>query len=56
MGKIEAVLLREYRQAVRKKSFLILTILGPILMAALIVTPAFLDMRTDRSVHVAVVD
>ena len=56
MGKIGAVLLREYRQAVRKKSFLILTILGPILMAALIVTPAFLAMRTDRSVHVAVVD
>ena len=56
MDKIWAVMQREYRQAVRKKSFLVLTILGPILMAALIVTPAFLAMRTDRSVHVAVVD
>ena len=56
MGKIGAVIMREYRQAVRRKSFLILTILGPILMAALIVTPAFLAMKSDSSVHVAVLD
>ena len=56
MNKIWTVMRREYRQAVRKKSFLILTILGPILMAALIITPAFLAMRGDRSVHIAVLD
>ncbi|MBO4282153.1 MAG: ABC transporter permease [Bacteroidales bacterium] len=56
MRKIAVVIAREYRQAVRKKSFLILTILGPLLVAALVVTPAFLSMKTDRSVRIAVVD
>lgn len=49
-------MMREYRMVVRRKSFLILTILGPLLMAALILTPAFLATRTDRSVHIAVLD
>ncbi len=56
MRKIWIVILREYNQVVRKKSFLVLTILVPILMAALIVTPSFLAMRSDHSVHIIVKD
>lgn len=56
MRKIAVIIAREYRQAVHKKSFIILTILGPLLLAALIVTPAFLSMKTERSVNIAVLD
>lgn len=56
MHKVWAVMMREYRMAVRRKSFLVLTVLGPLLMAALILTPAFLAVRSDRSVHIAVLD
>ena len=56
MRKIMTIIRREYNQAVRKKSFLVLTILGPILMAALIVTPAILATRSNNDVTIAVLD
>ncbi len=43
MNKILLIIQREYLTRVKKKSFIIMTILGPILMAALMVAPALLD-------------
>jgi ABC-2 type transport system permease protein len=51
------ILSREYVTRVRKKSFIIMTILGPILFAAIMVGPAWFATMEDREVRViAVVD
>ena len=42
MHKIWLIIKREYLVRVRKKSFIIMTILGPILMAALLIVPTYL--------------
>lgn len=44
MNKISVIIKREYYTRVRKKSFIVMTILAPILMAALIILPTFLMM------------
>lgn len=44
MNKIAVIIKREYYTRVRKKSFIVMTILAPILMAALIILPTFLMM------------
>jgi ABC-2 type transport system permease protein len=49
MNKIKLIIAREYLTRVRKKSFLVMTILGPILMAALIVVPMWLTNFEDQS-------
>jgi ABC-2 type transport system permease protein len=49
MNKIKLIIAREYLTRVRKKSFLVMTILGPILMAALIVVPVWLTSFEDQS-------
>jgi len=49
MGKLWAVAKREYLERVRSKWFAIATLLGPFLMAALIVVPAWLAMRSMQS-------
>ena len=54
MNKLFAVLKREYLQAVRKKSFLIMTILAPFLMAALMFVPSLLAMKGMGEKKVAV--
>ncbi len=56
MGKIRLIILREYLTRVRKKSFIIMTILGPILMAALFVIPVFLAQLEGETKTIAVVD
>lgn len=57
MGKIGLIISREYRNRVAKKSFLLMTFLTPVLMAALIVTPIFLaSIKDDEERVVAVVD
>lgn len=43
MNKIILIIKREYLSRVRKKSFIVMTILGPILMAALMMTPLIMD-------------
>ena len=45
MNKISVIIKREYITRVRKKSFIIMTILAPILMAAIIVVPTLLMMN-----------
>ncbi|PTM02652.1 MAG: ABC transporter permease [Bacteroidetes bacterium] len=51
MKKIGLIIKREFSTRVRKKSFIILTILGPILMAAVMFLPAYLaSLPTDDRV------
>lgn len=45
MNKISVIIKREYYTRVRKKSFIVMTILAPIMMAALIILPTFLMMN-----------
>lgn len=48
MRKILLVIQREYLTRVRKKSFIVMTILGPILMASAFVVPMYLATLTDE--------
>jgi ABC-2 type transport system permease protein len=56
MNKIILILQREYLTRVRKKSFLIATLLTPILIAAIYAIPALLYFNTDRSKVIQVID
>ncbi|MFO8234989.1 MAG: ABC transporter permease [Bacteroidales bacterium] len=57
MSKIKLILKREYLTRVRKKSFVVMTILGPILFAALVIAPAWIASLEDTDVKkIAVVD
>lgn len=47
MNKIFVIIKREYVTRVRKKSFIIMTILAPVLMAAIIILPTVLMMNQD---------
>ncbi len=48
MNKISVIIQREYLTRVRKKSFIIMTILAPVLMAALILVPTLLVLNEDQ--------
>lgn len=55
--KLTKVAKREYLERVRKKSFLIGTILGPIIMTVLIVVPGLIFKLTpERQMKIAVID
>jgi ABC-2 type transport system permease protein len=57
MNKTGLIIGREYVTRVRKKSFIIMTFLGPVLFAALIVLPGWLAQVEDREVkEIAVVE
>ena len=56
MKKIFLIIQREYLTRVRKRSFIVMTILGPMLMAATIVIPIYLATRTNETKTVAVLD
>ena len=57
MNKIGLIIKREYTTRVRKRSFIIMSILGPILFASLMVVPALIAMSEDQEVkRIAVVD
>mgnify|MGYP003952960331 CR=1 FL=1 len=45
MRKIWLIIKREYLVRVRKRSFIVMTILGPLLMASVIILPTFLAMQ-----------
>ena len=45
MNKISVIIKREYVTRVRKKSFIIMTILAPLLMAAIFIVPTVLMMN-----------
>jgi ABC-2 type transport system permease protein len=56
MNKIWLVIQREYLSRVKKKSFIIMTILGPILMAAVMIVPIYIATVSDESKTVGIVD
>ncbi|HNX44360.1 MAG TPA: ABC transporter permease [Bacteroidales bacterium] len=56
MNKIFLIIRREYLTRVRKRSFIIMTILGPVLMAALFIVPIYFATMQDEKRIVHVVD
>jgi ABC-2 type transport system permease protein len=57
MSKISLILQREYLSRVRKKSFIIMTLLGPVLFAAMMVVPTWLSSMEDTiEKKIAIVD
>ena len=48
MGKIGLIIGREYLTRVKKKTFIIMTILGPILMAAAIIIPSYIAIKSSE--------
>ena len=54
MRKIWLIIKREYLVRVRKKAFLIMTIIGPLLMAALMIVPAYLANETKELRNIAI--
>jgi ABC-2 type transport system permease protein len=57
MSKIGLIIKREYLTRVKKKSFIVMSILGPILMASTIIIPVLLaNMDSDNVKTIAVVD
>lgn len=57
MRKIRIIIVREYLTRIKKKSFIIMSILGPILMAALFIVPAWVaTLEDDEDKLIAVID
>jgi ABC-2 type transport system permease protein len=56
MKKIWLIIQREYLTRVRKRSFVVMTILGPLLMAAIVVVPVYLATTSEKVRKVAVID
>ncbi len=56
MSKAIAVLKREYLEVVRKKSFIIMTLIFPFLMGALMFVPMLLAVKGIQGKRVAVID
>jgi ABC-2 type transport system permease protein len=56
MNKIRLIIEREYVSRVKKKTFLIMTLVGPLLFAGLIMIPAWLAMREKTETTVYVLD
>lgn len=57
MNKVRLIILREYLTRVKKKSFIVMTILGPLLIAAMIILPALLSEWSETGEkRVAVLD
>jgi ABC-2 type transport system permease protein len=56
MGKIGLIIRREYLTRVRKKSFIIMTILGPLLMAAIAIVPVWIASASKETRVIQVID
>lgn len=56
MNKIRLIILREYLTRVRKKSFIVMTFLGPLLMAAVWIVPYYLTTISDDIKVISVLD
>jgi ABC-2 type transport system permease protein len=57
MSKISLIIKREYITRVKKKSFIIMTLLAPILMASFIVVPILITTMADKGFRkIAVID
>jgi ABC-2 type transport system permease protein len=56
MKKTWIIIKREYLSRVKKRSFIILTIIGPVLIAALMIVPYFIAKSTEEQKVIDVVD
>ena len=56
MNKLLLIIQREYFSRVKKKSFILMTILGPLLMAGVLIVPVWLAMRDKTDHQVLVLD
>ena len=57
MSKVGLIIRREYITRVRKRSFIIMSILGPLIFAAFMIIPAWMAMSEDQEVKkIAIVD
>ena len=56
MNKLLLIIQREYLSKVRKKSFIIMTLLTPLFMIGIFVIPTLLAMNSDDKSTVAVID
>ena len=56
MNKIWIIIQREYLERVRKRSFIIITIVTPLLMAALFIVPPYLQNKASNIEHIAVIE
>jgi ABC-2 type transport system permease protein len=56
MSKIAIIIQREYLSRVKKKSFIIMTLLGPILFSALMIVPIVLAMQEQAPQYIEVID
>lgn len=56
MNKIFLIIKREYLTRVKKKSFIIMTILGPVLMAGLMIVPIWMAMQKPGKQNIEVID
>ena len=56
MNKVGLIIKREYLSRVRKKTFILTTILTPLLFIGLIVAVVFITVKNVRNEKVAVVD
>jgi ABC-2 type transport system permease protein len=56
MKKILLIIKREYLTRVKKRSFIVMTILGPLLMAAIVIVPVWLATNSNEIKTIAVLD
>jgi ABC-2 type transport system permease protein len=56
MNKILLIIKREYLSRVKKKSFIIMTILGPLLMASIGIVPVYIAMQKSETQKIEVID
>ncbi|MGB0882853.1 MAG: ABC transporter permease [Vicingaceae bacterium] len=56
MNKIKLIIIREYLTRVKKKSFVIMTLLGPMLMAGLMIVPIWLATKDKDIQLIEVID
>ena len=56
MSKIPIIIEREFFSRVKKKSFIVTTLLMPLMLIALIVVPVYVAQKTDKDCLVYVLD
>ncbi|HAW52638.1 MAG TPA: ABC transporter permease [Flavobacteriales bacterium] len=56
MNKIKLIIQREYLTRIRKRSFIVMTILGPLLMAGLMIVPVWLSLKDVDLQIIQVID
>ena len=56
MDKIFLILKREYSTRIRKKSFLIMTVFGPLIMLSMMIVPYWMSSNSDKKINILIND